>query len=262
MRQRDRLSLNLSPIPSLSCGCLLVSSLSLFRCCTEYFLVHLLLNMDVTRFVHKATSLAICDLPADMLILILSSLHGQDIARCAMVSRFPFLWVIYITCNQVCRTFADLIQANLSLRYRIALAQNGMVDGESSTLPVSERLQRLRQYSENFMSGAFQPEDLTAHPDYVLRDRELGWPRTVLSVERPLGGLYKKSHQDDSPLYLSLFVPGSVQGGIQSSRSLFIIRNVAQPELAVVDWAMDATQDLFAMAEMTHVSYQDEMAGQ
>ncbi|KAM5541126.1 hypothetical protein V8D89_005055 [Ganoderma adspersum] len=155
----------------------------------------------------------------------------------------------------------DLIHADLSLQYRIELAQNGMVDGECSTLPVSERLQRLRQYSANFKSGAFQHEDLTAHSDYALRDRELGWPRTVLSAERPSGGLYKKSHQDDSPLYLSLFVPGSVQGGIPSARSLFILRDVAQPELTVMDWAMDTTQDLFAMAEMTHISDQEEMAG-
>ena len=138
-----------------------------------------------------------------------------------------------------------------------------MVDGECSTLPVAEKLQRLRQYSSDFKSGAFTHEDLTAHPDYLLQDRELGWPRTVLSAERPSGGLYKRCYQDDSPLYLSLFVPGSPQGGIPSRRSLFTIREIEKPDVATVaDWAMDETQDLFVMAEMTRLTFEEEMDGE
>ena len=137
-----------------------------------------------------------------------------------------------------------------------------MVDGECSTLPVTEKLQRLRQYSSDFERGAFTHEDLTAHPDYLLQDRELGWPRTVLSAQGPSGSLYKKCYQDDSPLYLSLFVPGSALGGIPSSRTLFTIREMEKPDLATVaDWAMDESQDLFVMADMTRLSFEEEMDG-
>ena len=136
-----------------------------------------------------------------------------------------------------------------------------MVDGESSTLPVSEKLQRLRQYSSNFKSGAFQHQDMTAHPDYVLQERELGWPRNTYSADRPTGSLYKKSIDDEDPFYLSLFVPGSAQAGIPSARSFFITRDVAKPEANVVDWAMDPSQDLFAIVDMTQVTYQEAADG-
>ena len=146
--------------------------------------------------------------------------------------------------------FSDLIHSDLYLQYKIELAQNGMVDGESSALPVVKRLQHLRQYSSNFKKGTFQHEDITAHPDFVLRDRELWWPRNVLSPERLSGCLYEKFYQEDSPLYLSLFVAGSAQGGIRSSRSLHAIRGAMKPDDNVEVWAMDDTQDLFVIAVM------------
>ena len=50
--------------------------------------MYLLSNtMDETQIVRKPASPKICDLPADVLILVLSRLHGQDIARCNMVRR-------------------------------------------------------------------------------------------------------------------------------------------------------------------------------
>ena len=136
-----------------------------------------------------------------------------------------------------------------------------MVDGESSTLPVSDKLQRLRQYSSNFKSGAFQHEEMSAHPDYVLQERELGWPRNAYSADRPTSSLYKKSNNDEDPFYLSLFVPGSAQAGIPSARSFFITRDVAKPEANVVDWVMDASQNLFAIVNMTQVTYQEAADG-
>ena len=122
--------------------------------------------MNTLHGTRKADHLNICDLPYDVLILIFSSLHAQDVARCTIVSGPVGIVDRFITCHyQVCHSFADVIYSDLSLQYKIELAQNGMVDGESSTLAVSEKLQRLRQYSSNFKCGAFQHEDLTAHPD-------------------------------------------------------------------------------------------------
>ena len=47
--------------------------------------------MNRTYFVREITpgqNLQICNLPADVLTLVFSLLHGQDIARCVMVSEF------------------------------------------------------------------------------------------------------------------------------------------------------------------------------
>ncbi|KAM5541127.1 hypothetical protein V8D89_005056 [Ganoderma adspersum] len=209
-------------------------------------------TLDATpHCVPKANRLhSICDLPHDVFFLILSSLHSQDIARCIAV----------------CRSFADFIHSDLSLQYRIELAQNGMIDGESSTLPVSERLERLRQYSSNFKSGAFHHEDLTAHPDYVFPNRNLlGRLQSVIPPERHSCTLYNEPEggfdQDHSVLYLSLFVPGSAQGGIPSSRSLFTIRGAVKPDMVAETWAMDYSEDLFVMVEMTRISHQEEIDG-
>ena len=136
-----------------------------------------------------------------------------------------------------------------------------MVDGECSTLPVSDKLERLRQYSSNFKSGAFQHEEMTAHPDCVLQERELGWPRNVYSTGRHTGSLYKRSSREEDPFQLSLFVPGSAQAGIPSARSFSITRDVVKPEANVVDWVMDTSQDLFAIAEITRVTYQEAADG-
>ena len=136
-----------------------------------------------------------------------------------------------------------------------------MVDGESSTLPVSEKLQRLRQYSSNFKNGAFQHEEMSVHLDYVLQERELGWPRIVYSTGRHTGSLYKKSSREEDPFQLSLFIPGSAQAGIPSARSFSTTRDVVKPEANVLDWAMDTSQDLFAIVDMTQVTYQEAADG-
>ncbi|KAM5535807.1 hypothetical protein V8D89_010530 [Ganoderma adspersum] len=101
------------------------------------------------------------DLLSEVLFLVFWYLHGQGIARCMRnLERL-------LNYNKVCRLFADLIDSDIYLQYRIELTRNGMVDGLASTLPVSERLQHLRQYSVNFRNGIFDFEDPTAHPDYV-----------------------------------------------------------------------------------------------
>ena len=129
------------------------------------------------------------------------------------------------SCTQVCRYFSVLVRSDLYLQYKIELAQNGMVDGQSSTLPVSERLQRLREYASRFRNGTFDHEDLTAHDEYAnafLNDPSWTFLE-VSSHENSLSTLYTRGSHD-SPLrkphrlVLSVFTPGSAQAGIQSSR--------------------------------------------
>ena len=220
--------------------------------------------MNVPSLVCKARGLGICDLPADLLILMLSPLHGQDIARCNMVSRsvLPSGSNNLTSRKQVCRHFSTLIRSDLSLQYKIELVQNGMIDGQSSTLPMSERLQRLREYASRFRNGIFDHEDLTAHEEYA--DSFLNNPNwtflEVSSHENSLSTLYVRGPHD-SPLrkphrlILSAFTPGSAQAGIQSSRCLLPIDGPhpgPQAEACprwIYKWAIDGAQDLLVMAE-------------
>ena len=127
-----------------------------------------------------------------------------------------------------------------------------MVDGDHSTLPVSEKLQRLREYFLYFQRGAFCQQDLTAYPDYLRRNRDLlGYPRRVIRPTKPLGAIYTKTGQDASVLYLSHFVPGSAHAGIPSSCVLFSVQDGVKRELDLRGWAVDDAQDLFITVEMT-----------
>ncbi len=128
------------------------------------------MSADMIHFVsgHSGAKhrLRIVDLPTDVLVLIFSLLRGQDIARSTRVSVHVRSMELLLTCYQVCRSFSDL--SHLCLQYTIDLAQNGMVDGNTSVLPVSERLQRLRQYSSDFRIGTFYRECSMVHTSFLL----------------------------------------------------------------------------------------------
>ena len=131
-----------------------------------------------------------------------------------------------------------------------------MIDGESSILPVSERLQRLREYSSDFQRGAFQHQDPTMHPDYVrFQTLNLEWPlQFPISTKCTSGALYRNIYDiDKAILYLSLSVPGSERAGIRPSRSLFTIHTAVEPGLIVTGWAMDDAQDIFIIADVAHM---------
>ncbi|KAM5541123.1 hypothetical protein V8D89_005052 [Ganoderma adspersum] len=210
--------------------------------------------MDVTPLVCKAMGLDIRHLPADVLMLIFSLLHGQDIARC----------------NMVCRCFSALIRSDLYLQYMIELAQIGMIDGQSSSLPISERLQCLREYASRFRNGNFDHEDLTAHGEYAssfLNDPI--WTFLEMSShENSLSTLYTRGPHD-SPLrkphrfVLSVFTPGSAQAGIQSSRCLLPIDGPdpeGEPRPRWISrWAIDGGQDLLVMAEGSNVDTPEQL---
>ncbi|KAM5541125.1 hypothetical protein V8D89_005054 [Ganoderma adspersum] len=131
-------------------------------------------------------------------------------------------------------------------RYKIELAQNGMVDGDSSTLPVSGRLQRLREYAYMFCNGNFDHEDLASHPFYAHQLQDL--PTTMMVIGQHFTS---NLHQQDgcSDAFLSVFTPGSAQAGTQSSRYLLPISMTGRHGLVIRGWAIDGEQDLLVMAE-------------
>ena len=121
-----------------------------------------------------------------------------------------------------------------------------MVDGDSSTLPVCERLQRLREYAYRFCNGIFDHEDLASHPLYAYQLRDL--PRhSVVFGQHPTSILYFPDGWSDR--MLSFFTPGSTQAGIQSSRYLLPITMTDRQGLDISQWAIDGEQDLLVMAE-------------
>nr|VWO94555.1 N/A [Ganoderma boninense] len=180
--------------------------------------------------------LEIGHVPSDVLLLILSFLHGQDIARCIRVSH----------------GFAALIRSDLYLQYLIELAQSGMIDGESSALPVSERLRRLRQYSSNCCGGIFNHESLLHYSS----DSHQYQHHSALkgaSLMRPddVEGSSILSKRLDPPFgsFLSLVTHGSAQAGIQSHHEVIPFYIPEDLGRRFSWWAIDDAQDLLVISE-------------
>ncbi|PIL34968.1 hypothetical protein GSI_02755 [Ganoderma sinense ZZ0214-1] len=146
----------------------------------------------------------------------------------------------------VCRYFEEVVRSNLYLQYKIELAQNGMVNGYSSILSISERLQRLREYASRFRDGIFDHEDLAAHPHYTHQVRSLPQNPTLTQ-----NGRYGMA--------LSVFTPGSAQAGIQSSRYLLPIGRAGKQGLIISRWAIDEAQDLLVMVETADLTLPEQL---
>ena len=153
---------------------------------------------------------------------------------------------------QVCRDFLSLIDSDLFLQYKIALAQNGMVDGHSSTISTSERLQRLHDYSSKFCDGIFDHEDLGSHPLYLQQLRDRQQDRTI-AREHFTSNLYSQDGRSD--VSLSIFTPGSTQAAIRSSRHLLPIGTAGEPGFIITEWAIDGAQDLIVLAETANMYF-------
>ncbi|KAM5541117.1 hypothetical protein V8D89_005046 [Ganoderma adspersum] len=188
-------------------------------------------------FHSKAHRVEIRDLPADVLILIFCCLHGQEIARCM----------------RVCRCFADLVHSDMYLQYKIELAQNGVVDGDSGA-SISVRLERLRKYSSNFRHGVFDYEDLTSHPEYVLRMVDLTLNMaSPISSQGSSSALYYGKHDFESKrreYFFSVFIPGSALAGIPSSRCILPFEALYERARLIIKYAIDASQDLLVTVEV------------
>ena len=123
-------------------------------------------------------------------------------------------------------------------------------------LPVSQRLQRLRQYSSNFDSGAFDHEDLAAHQDYVLRMRDLKW-NVGVPAESSFSDLYSQGGRTN--LSLSVYTPGTAQAGIQSSRCIIPLGAAGGSGLLITKWALDGAQDLLVIAEIANIVVPEQL---
>ena len=172
----------------------------------------------------KAQSPGICDMPTEVLVLIFRGLRGQDIALCMGVSVLIFSRYEREGFNrgQVCRCFADIVRSEDGLQYKIELVRNGMVDGDSSTLFPSERLQRLHQYSSNFPNGIFDHETFPRVDD------------TDINADGSL---------------TSVFIYGSAQAGIKSRHWMTPLGTPGGPRRLMCNWAIDRAQDLLAVIE-------------
>ena len=118
-----------------------------------------------------------------------------------------------------------------------------MVDGHSSTLPTSERLQRLREYASRFRHGKFDRENVLAYPENACQLRHL-----PLDCGHFLSTWYNTQH-DQFDFFLSSFTPGSTYAGIKSNRCVLHIGTADRRGLAITQWAIDDTQDLVVTAE-------------
>lgn len=139
------------------------------------------------------------------------------------------------------------------LQYKIELAQNGLVDGDSCA-SISERLERLRKYSSNFRHGVFDYEDLTSHPEYVLRMVDLKLDiATPISSQDCSSALYCGEYDSESKrrdYFFSVFIPGSALAGIPSSRYVLPFSAPDKPARRIIRYAIDASQDLLVTVEM------------
>ena len=139
------------------------------------------------------------------------------------------------------------------LQYKIELAQNGVVDGDSGA-SISERLERLRQYSRNFRHGVFDYEDLTSHPEYVLRMVDLKLDiATPISSQGSTSALYCGEYDSESKrqeYFFSVFTPGSALAGLPSSRCVLPFSSQGEPVRRIIKYAIDVSQDLLVTVEM------------
>ena len=116
-----------------------------------------------------------------------------------------------------------------------------MIDGLSSTLPVSERLQRLRQYSLKFRNGIFDYEDIYTHADFIHQLRGLRWNSAY-----PTSGssVHYSENLREYKSFISVFTDGSAQAGIQSRRWIMPIGTSGDQMRFVWDWLIDHVHDL------------------
>ena len=133
-----------------------------------------------------------------------------------------------------------------------------MIDGESSTLPVSERLQRLRRYSSNFRLGIFNHEMLSRNPDYSLPkpyDLETQSFGTALSPES--SSVFYRRMTPPFESFLCFVTHGSAQAGIQSRFRMIPLDIPEYTDNIVKAWAIDYVQDLL-VTSLTWETYPPE----
>ena len=102
--------------------------------------------------VEQPISSVVCRLSEDLFYLIFAMLDPEDLMTCAQVG-VTHSYNHYIVCSspichslQVCRILSHLVRNDLRSQYRIELAISGMVDGTQVDMPLTEKLDKLRDY--------------------------------------------------------------------------------------------------------------------
>ncbi|KAI0655770.1 hypothetical protein C8Q70DRAFT_1017835 [Cubamyces menziesii] len=162
----------------------------------------------------------LCGLPEELQIEILLLLNIGDIVSCKTV------------CRQTCAT----IDHSIVLRYKFELRAAGMVDtSRPPSLPISERLRKLRAYEESWFSAP-----MTFHPLLRAAVNDPGhcqdwWVPTGGTIPYTLGGA------------LQLFRPLSASRGIQGKNWSFPPPLVEVEDVAAI--CVDLAQDLLVLSK-------------
>jgi len=152
-------------------------------------------------------------LPNEILELILFCTDAQDLVRCFQVSQ----------------RFSDLISDSISLQYKIELALNGMVDGPSGGMNVSERLQALRTRKTAWASQQFAGTRTF----------------TVSQYEWAFTGTHFAHLKLQTSLELEIIqIPCNISGITESSWTLPI---AVSSEQIVQGFTIDGSQDLLVL---------------
>ncbi|PIL35418.1 hypothetical protein GSI_02145 [Ganoderma sinense ZZ0214-1] len=159
----------------------------------------------------------LCDLPDDVLFLILYELDVHSLLRC----------------KQVCCTLKHVIEGSQRLTYTIELGINGMIDGPSTAgQSVGERLQALRQYNAQVYAGPSTSQDVEEYEGS-------GWSEVQKAAARH--GCCPTAYVLDHGRTLVVNEPRFAQG------SLEVRRRIVSLEPGMVLVAVDISQDLLVL---------------
>ncbi len=115
---------------------------------------------------------------------------------------------------------------------------------------VSERLQRLRQYSSNFSNSIFNHEDLETHTDYVRKFHDLEW-NFSMCTDGSTSAMYGNFVRLQS--FFSIYTHSSAQAGIQSHCWLMPVGTPGDETRWMRTWAIDCAQDLLVTIELVTI---------
>ncbi|EPQ55952.1 hypothetical protein GLOTRDRAFT_138664 [Gloeophyllum trabeum ATCC 11539] len=135
-----------------------------------------------------------------------------------------------VSCKRVCHRIKNIIDESVVLQYKIELAVAGMEDGPTSAISVSERLQRLKNYTEAWKTMSFSPEVETV--------------TLTGNLWELCGGVLGLSDRAKPATLMFRKLP-AIARGIEGKE--WTIEDVGFP---IRDFKMDPSQDLLVMIEL------------
>jgi hypothetical protein len=196
-----------------------------------------------------SSQLKLLDLPVEILSEILSQLDHLHILRCSSVRASSFLkrwWPhSHFFVIKVCKQLHALVTSSLALQYRIELASDGLVNGQSGGSAFSTTAARME----------------------ILLERRAAWralrPNRRTSVALAghchayelVGGLFAKALEDfgASRRLVASWLPGNGRG-----ERRFVVDDLG---VRIKDFALDPSQDLIVLLEHRPAPGSSSMAG-